>query len=165
MKTPEVISTSDLQERGYLYLHLRSALESGTTGWRCHGTPRSIVLQVSLPPALTACSSVPEHILTNTEGGGEALPAAFSKGEAQHLTSTRSQRDWREDQQIECRSFKVESYAEKWMYQTCSPSSDTKSLDFKSGHSFSHDLSELLSSCCSISGQEKEGQGLPFMLA
>lgn len=44
-------------------------------------------------PTLTVCSSVPEHILINTEGGRESLPAAFSKGEAQCLTSPRSQRD------------------------------------------------------------------------
>lgn len=89
----------------------------------------------------------------------------FPKGKAQCLIGPRSQRDRREDQQIECRSFKLESCAERCLYQTCSPSSDAKSLYFKSGHSFPCHVSEVLSSCCSISGQEKEGQGLAFILA
>lgn len=85
MKTPEVISILDLRERVFVSISsLISALESGrwqgsigTTAWWSYGTLRSVALLVSLPHTLTACSVVPEHILTNT-GRREALPAAFS---------------------------------------------------------------------------------------
>lgn len=100
LKTPEVISTPDLQEREYLYLQFNMCLGEWKMA-RQHWSHSLVVLWNTQVHYLTdvsshrlpACSVVPEHILTNTQGGREALPAAFSRGEAQCLTSPRSHRD------------------------------------------------------------------------
>lgn len=103
LKTVEVISTSDLQERGYLSLQFSKCLgewKMAREHWNCSlvmlwNTQVHCLTGVS-SHGPTACSVVPEYILTHTQGGKEALPAAFSKGEAQCLTAPRSHRDWRE---------------------------------------------------------------------